>query len=141
MENAEVGFDPLELLFFFQPPVIGLFLAVAMVAVLVRYSRGTLGLVVVAVLTWPLLVALDFLFYGYPRQWQGEAFLPGLLARTTAVLVPLVLITAATWLAARLRLPRGVAAGAVSSLAVAFASPIYVLWLLTVGCLLTGDCL
>ena len=141
MDAASPAFNPRDLLFLFQPYVVAAFVLFAVGVVAIQYGRGPKALALCLIVSWPLLTGLDFLAYGYPRHWEGSALLLGFVARSTGILAPLVLLTVAAWSAFRLGASKKAAFGVVTLLSVALASPAYILWVLTVGCLLTGDCL
>ena len=139
MSGTDTGFELRELLFLFQPLVVCAFALVAIAAVQLLYRRGPLSMAAFLALACPSLVALDFLAFGSPHDHSSVSSY--VVSKATAAFVPLFMIGLAATLASRFRASVRVATAITLFLALSLASPIYILWLLTVGCLLTGDCL
>ena len=139
MSSADTGFELRELLFLFHPLIIGAFALVAIAAVLLVYRRGPQSMALFLALACPFLVGLDFLAFGSPLDHISVGSY--VLTRPTAVFVPLLMIGLVAAFASRLRASVGVAMVTTLFLTLSLASPIYILWVLTVGCALTGDCL
>jgi phosphoglycerol transferase MdoB-like AlkP superfamily enzyme len=139
MIETDTGFDLRNLLLLFHPLVVCAFALVAIAAVLLLYRRGPQAMALFLALACPCLVVLDFVAFGSPPDDSSAGAY--VVAKAIAVFVPLLIIGLAAVIAWQLRASFRVAMASTLILTLLFASPIWSMCLLTVGCLLTGDCL